>query len=629
MALKSRAHESDLRSGGANRRQEPYTSHLIDVLPLVEPYKGNGKLSVRIENLPHKARFSAGARASEKSWSLTFDDLKGLNYLLPEGVDPDHTVTIRVIGLERGDTLGVLNVKTGELYAEEDDTPPPAPAPRAKAGASKTDSIQNQLAATKNSLNSLEGQLADALSEIKRLTLISSEKADIEAERAKWKAEEAARLKEVNARWQAQMQEVTAQQKSASADLQTAKAASQELEAAKLAELKRHWKAEADARLRDSDARWQTQIQELTEQLDAALAKAEAAQKKTASADISNARAAWKEEEAGRLAAMQRSWKVEETARLQEVNDRWQLKLQELTAQRDAALAKVQTTDTSGEIRILRETITSLQTTLVDRETALMRASKALDAEKLQRRHDADEYHRMQQDAQQLEQERQDELAQSLAQAEAQLKKHYAQEMQRLTSRAESAEAALADQRRVAAERSHHENELIVLRDALAAREAELQREHEKLVNTTDALRQNEQHGNGSNMPRSQDSAPKYPSFVREIAVGVICTVATILVLPEFRGWFAPAPVIVEAPASETVEVPVAQTLMRTVSVLKTTRLRNGPSKSERAIVRAEKGTEVSLLESGETWSRVKMNYKTKSVEGWIENTSLDLGDKP
>ena len=619
MALKARAHESDLRSGGANRRQEPYTSHRVDVLPLVEPYRGNGKLSVRIENIPHKARFSAGARANEKSWSLTFDDLKNLDYLLPEGVEPQHDVTIRVIGLERGDTLGVLNVNTAELLVEDDTeetAPPPVAAQRRRTAESKTtDSIQYQLAATKHSLKSLEGQLAVALAENKRLSSAApaGPAVDFEAERTRWKAEEASRLQEVNARWQSELQQVTAKQKSSSGDLTAAQAVWTEEEAGRLVALQRKWKAEEASRLQEMDARWQAELQQI------------AAKQNSASVDLSAAQAAWKEEEAGRLAALQRSWKAEEATRTHAEANRWHVQVRDLTAQRDAALANARTSDNPGETRVLRDTITSLQTTLVDRETALIQANKALDGEKLQRQQEADEYRRAQIEAQRLEHERQDELHQSQAQTDAQLKKHYAHEIARLTSRAETAEAALADQRHIVGEHFQHENELVVLRSALAATEAELQREHEKLVNTTDALRHTEKHEAEIKGTRPQRGGLKPPSFFRDLAVGVICTVVTILVLPEFRGWFSPAPVTVEASVAEALEAPVAQALLRTVSIVKTTRLRKGPAKSERSLLRAEKGVEVSLLEAGEIWSRVKMNYKTKSVEGWIENSSLDL----
>ena len=82
----------------------------LDLLPLLKPFKRQGRLSLRIERLPQRAKMSAGRRNSDGSWSLASDELGELNYLVPSNAPVEHELTIRVMGLEDGapTTLKVL-----------------------------------------------------------------------------------------------------------------------------------------------------------------------------------------------------------------------------------------------------------------------------------------------------------------------------------------------------------------------------------------------------------------------------------------------------------------------------------------------------------------------------------------
>src|ERR1700754_2089008 len=62
----------------------------LDLAPLLSPYKGKGKLTVRIERLPQLARLSAGQNNGDNSWSLALDDLDGLQYFPPPGLVEEH-----------------------------------------------------------------------------------------------------------------------------------------------------------------------------------------------------------------------------------------------------------------------------------------------------------------------------------------------------------------------------------------------------------------------------------------------------------------------------------------------------------------------------------------------------------
>src|SRR3954464_4110430 len=82
----------------------------LNLLPLLKPFKRAGRLSLRIERLPQRAKLSAGRRNSDGSWSLASDELSDLNYLVPSNTPAEHELTIRVMGLEEGapNTLKVI-----------------------------------------------------------------------------------------------------------------------------------------------------------------------------------------------------------------------------------------------------------------------------------------------------------------------------------------------------------------------------------------------------------------------------------------------------------------------------------------------------------------------------------------
>lgn len=316
MALKARAHESDLRSGGGDQRQEQLQATGIDFTPLVEPYKGYGKLTLRLEQLPARARFSAGTRAGERSWSLTPDDLNGLKYLLPDGTTVDHSVKVRVIGMERGDTLAMLDVKVAQYVSAG------RPASRPADVAPETPGSGDQLARAQSAVGALQIQLSDALAEIKRLSEATGSEqttAAVDAARAQWQAGEQKRLAKLEADWKAQTQqqldELQTQLADTLRDLQRVKSQQPDATAALLAQARADWKAEEAQRLSNAEAAWAKQSEEKIEELQALLSEARKKHLKLQSdksadlqAELDVARAEWKDEEAKRLARAETVW---------------------------------------------------------------------------------------------------------------------------------------------------------------------------------------------------------------------------------------------------------------------------------------------------------------------------------
>lgn len=72
----------------------------LDLAPALLPYREHESLSIKIERLPHRARLSKGRNNGDHSWSLSPDDLDGLLYLPPDGLDSAHTLIVRIISLD-------------------------------------------------------------------------------------------------------------------------------------------------------------------------------------------------------------------------------------------------------------------------------------------------------------------------------------------------------------------------------------------------------------------------------------------------------------------------------------------------------------------------------------------------
>lgn len=83
----------------------------LDLAPLIATYRRRGRFSLRIENLPQGARFTAGRNNGDRTWSLASDELDELFYVPPES-SADHLLALRLVSREEGNasTLALIEL---------------------------------------------------------------------------------------------------------------------------------------------------------------------------------------------------------------------------------------------------------------------------------------------------------------------------------------------------------------------------------------------------------------------------------------------------------------------------------------------------------------------------------------
>src|SRR5580693_7721873 len=102
------ASEDEAKISASVSRKTPAARTIpLDLGPLIFPYRGRRRLTLRIEGLPQLARLSAGQNNGDNSWSLALDDLEGLSYFPPKGFDRQHTLKLRVIAKDETGASGI------------------------------------------------------------------------------------------------------------------------------------------------------------------------------------------------------------------------------------------------------------------------------------------------------------------------------------------------------------------------------------------------------------------------------------------------------------------------------------------------------------------------------------------
>ena len=100
----------------------------LSVASLVSVHRSNKRLCFRIERVPRTARLTSGRKNSDNSWSLTYGELCNVSYLPALGATQPLSLTLRVLGVESGETIEVFEVP----LAAGDAAPGAERKPRAK-----------------------------------------------------------------------------------------------------------------------------------------------------------------------------------------------------------------------------------------------------------------------------------------------------------------------------------------------------------------------------------------------------------------------------------------------------------------------------------------------------------------
>jgi len=251
--------------------ESPASSRAIPlkIAPMLSPYRGHGRLSLRIERLPVLARLSRGRNNGDNSWSLATDELEELFYLPPDGLDERHTLSIRIVGVEDGhaaSTIAVIDypVWPAELAGDGANDSKAARSAVAAAQEARLRRLEYELEATRDTLAAREAELSSPRDNAPSPRVMEAELARA---RAEWVAEQDAHLAEAEAEferrrdlWQAEQDaRFGALEEKANRTLAAARERGQgEIEAA-LAKAEQAWKAGEAARLAAAEAKGRAQ----------------------------------------------------------------------------------------------------------------------------------------------------------------------------------------------------------------------------------------------------------------------------------------------------------------------------------------------------------------------------------
>jgi hypothetical protein len=300
---------------------EPPDPIPIDLSPLVAPYRKRGRVTVRVERLPHRARLSHGQNNGDRSWSVALDELEGLAYLPASSANEIQSLAIRIIRVDAGDaaTLAVLDYPL-----------PSAAASSAGADVAAVSGSEKELRKLRDELAKATATLEARTFELAELRRTAAPKQTIEAELAAMRAE-----------WEAEVEDRLAlAAKAAAADLEKSRSG---------------WRAEEEAR----NLRVEKSARDKARQ--------------DAAAELAKAQADWKAQEAGRLAAAEAKWRQQSAKALAEAAA--ELEKVRASAQRDTASIR----SDDSELRRLRDELAKAKATLAARDEELAKTGSDLE----------------------------------------------------------------------------------------------------------------------------------------------------------------------------------------------------------------------------------------------------------
>src|SRR5258706_2508847 len=271
----------------------------LEFAALLAPFKRRGRLSLRVEDVPQRARLSAGRNNGDGSWSLASDELEDLAYLVPANMVREHTLLVRIMAFEEGaaSTLKVIHfpVPLEPEPAAQDDA--------AEPGVDSPDPIlHNELECMQSLFAVRESELTELRAALEQAKTLKE--AELAGARAAWDLELKERLSEAVTQARQQVQDTSQSLQDGRIAQATARAEQ------KIAEEHSRWQAQTEQRIETERKRWKTE---------SAGALSEA---------IAEERVRGQEEAGRRIEAERQRWKVESTGVLSDViaeeRARWQ-----------------------------------------------------------------------------------------------------------------------------------------------------------------------------------------------------------------------------------------------------------------------------------------------------------------
>ena len=285
----------------------------IDLAPLIAPYRRHGRLALRVERMPHRARLSRGQINGDRSFSLAPDELEGLLYLPPPGGSDTPTLGIRIIRVDGGDatTLAMLD------YPVSSDT-------TASCAIALNDSKEQR-------------RLRDEVVKLKALLAArDAELSEVQSTVDKVKGETPAAPHGDDA-----------------------------------AALRRAAEAEAEERVAEAVREITARFEKQRSLAESGAAERIAASEKRAQEQIAQERERLQKETDAALKKAEKDWKAAEAARIAAADGVWQKRLDKALAETQTQ-GKVRAVD-DAELRKLRDELTKTKKALEDRETELAR----------------------------------------------------------------------------------------------------------------------------------------------------------------------------------------------------------------------------------------------------------------
>lgn len=310
----------------------------VNLSPLISAYRKRGRFTLRVENLPQSARFSAGQNNGDGTWSLALDELDDLVYFAPKSTAAgDHTLSIRLIAKNETEafTLALIDFPIIGISDREG-----AGFPKPVAHGAAQEQLEQELHQLRTQLAARDAELNQLRASAERMGVLLQQRLDqaVADAQAQWKRDEATRLQAEKARLEEQFEHRQTERES---------------RAQAIAEIGREQQAQQMRRLAQEFGTAQETLAARDGELAASRAALERA-RKDVEKEIALARQTAQAKAAESLKAAEAEWQ----AKAGKV-------LAEMTARRDqaeAALAKLRAAaDNSGELRELRAELERLR----------------------------------------------------------------------------------------------------------------------------------------------------------------------------------------------------------------------------------------------------------------------------